>query len=194
MEAVLRRFFAISIPASILAMSAVVFTPSTALAQSRGATGGQSGVADEADLAASSWELGVHAGPLLPSRIPYVREIVQGWGGRVAIPTAKGVFEIDNVHARGSGIVYNTLSLDYRADIKNDYLPTHFLIGFHGDYFHGPERGFTYAGGWHFGGGLTEKLAGPVYFRTDFKYRFSPGTSLYVGIGVSYRFGSGKGG
>jgi hypothetical protein len=141
----------------------------------------------------NGFEVALHAGPLLPSRIAYVREIVQGWGARVSVPTAKGIFELENFHARGDGIVYNTVSMDYRLDIKNDYLPTHFLLGFHGDYFHGPNRDWVPAGGWHFGGGVSEKIAGPVFFRTDFKYRFSPGTSLYVGVGITYRFSSGGG-
>jgi hypothetical protein len=150
--------------------------------------------AEEAGENTDAYEIGIHAGPFLPSRISRVREIVQAWGPQVTIPTRKGLFEISSFHGRGSGIVYNSLSLDYRADIVNSILPVHVLLGIHGDYYAPPDDNFKFGGGWHFGGGVTQEITRALLLRTDFTYRFSPGNSLYVGVGLVYRFlGGGAG-
>lgn len=135
-------------------------------------------------------ELGLHAGPLLPSKVPAVTEIVQGWGARFSVPTRKGVFELDSFLGQGDGTTYSSLAFDYRLDIDNDVLPAHFLLGLHTDWFSPPGEGYRFSGGWHYGGGISQHVGGPIYFRGDFKYRFSPGNSVYVGIGFLYRFGT----
>ncbi len=142
----------------------------------------------------NSYDIGLHFGPLLPNRISKVRDIIPGWGVRLAAPTAKGIFELELYHGQGSGIVYRTASFDYRLDIPNPYLPTHFILGMHADLYSPPNLDSRYAGGWHYGGGITEEIAGPLLLRADFKYRYGPGESLYVGVGLLYRIQSGSGG
>jgi PAT family beta-lactamase induction signal transducer AmpG len=148
------------------------------------------------DTAQAQSEIGLGFGPLLPSRIPKVREIQNTWGGRLGTQTAKGFFEVDWVHGRNDGIVYNAFGLDYRlsfnssdGDESASVLPAHFLLGFHMDHFKGlNEDSFRTSGGWHYGGGLRLPIGGPdspLFFRTDFRHRFSPGSSLIVLVGFS---------
>lgn len=133
------------------------------------------------------WDLSAHAGSLLPS-VRFVREIVPGWGLRAATSTSRGTFELETFHGRGNGIVYHSVSLDYRLDLLGDILPVHFVIGGHMDFYQAPRvPDLTPAGGWHFGGGLLQPIIGPLAMRFDFKYRFSPGQSVYVGVGFLYR-------
>lgn len=144
-------------------------------------------------------EAGLGFGPLLPSRIPKVREIQNTWGVRLGTQMAKGFFEIDWVHGRNDGIVYNAFGLDYRLAVNTDpdqgaVLPVHLLLGFHLDHFKGLElESFRTSGGWHYGGGLILPVGGsdsPFLFRTDFRHRFSPGSSLIVLVGFSIKIGT----
>lgn len=134
-------------------------------------------------------DFGVHFGPLLPSRILGVREVINGWGLRMGTNTGKGFFEIDYFNARGGGVFYQTGSIDYRLDVTSSLINAHFILGGHADYYKPVDpRSNTVAFGWHYGGGIVQEVAGPILMRGDFKFRFSPGTSLYVGIGFVYRF------
>jgi PAT family beta-lactamase induction signal transducer AmpG len=156
------------------------------------------------NLAKAQTEVGVGFGPLLPSRIPYVREIQNSWGLRAGTSTSKGFFELDWAHGRGDDIIYNSFSFDYRMSLdsqtseakesvmaKSDF-PVHFILGLHLDYFKGSEQDFRSAGGWHYGGGIQIPVGGPTSpfrFRSDFRHRFSPGSSLLVLIGFSLEMG-----
>lgn len=149
-------------------------------------------------------EIGIGFGPLLPSRIPRVREIQNTWGLRLGTQTAKGFFEADWVHGRNDGIIYNAFGLDYRLSLDSSEgdedvgrastFPAHILLGFHMDHFKGLDQGdFRTSGGWHYGGGLRLPIGGinsPFLFRTDFRHRFSPGSSLIVLVGISFLTGT----
>ncbi|MDZ4082457.1 MAG: MFS transporter [Bdellovibrionales bacterium] len=158
-----------------------------------------SGIGLFAGEARAQSEVGIGFGPLLPSRIPKVREIQNTWGVRYGTQTAKGFFEIDWAHGRNDGIVYNAFGLDYRLAMNSEDdqaadLPVHFLLGFHIDHFKGlEEEAFRTSGGWHYGGGLRLPIGGPdspFMFRTDFRHRFSPGSSLIVLVGFSFKTGT----
>lgn len=145
-------------------------------------------------------EIGIGFGPLLPSKIPRVREIQNSWGLRAGTETGKGFFEIDWAQGRGDDIIYNAYSIDYRMTLDSSVterssgsqlgqLPVHFLLGLHLDHFKGSEQGFRSAGGWHYGGGIRlpmGPLTSPILFRADFRHRFSPGSSLLVLVGISF--------
>jgi PAT family beta-lactamase induction signal transducer AmpG len=156
------------------------------------------------EIARAQTEIGIGFGPLLPSRIPKVREIQNTWGVRLGTKTGKGFFEADWVHGRNDGIIYNAFGLDYRLSMQAEPggdsgeaegLPVHFLLGFHMDYFKGLDQdSFRTSGGWHYGGGLQLPIGGPdspFLFRSDFRHRFSPGSSLIVLVGFSYLTGTG---
>jgi hypothetical protein len=169
-----------------LASALATVTTSRALAQN----------SESAPDPRSSYDLGVHTGTLLPSRIRGVRELIPGWGLRASAPTRQGVFEISGYTGRASGQIYNSLALSYRMDIDLlDVVPAHFVIGLHSDSYEGVFRNGTptgpkFTGGWHYGGGLSQPLAGPFLLRGDFRSRFGPGQSLEITIGLIYRIPS----
>lgn len=154
----------------------LILSPMTALAQ--------------ANAQVKPFEFALAAGPLLPSKVPYVREILLGFDVKATLPTSKGLFEIDGYFANGDGTSYKSVSLDYRADLGADIFPAFFLIGFHGDFYTPSGKDDRIAGGWHFGGGLFQPLFSGVSLREDFRYRFGPGQELLVTVGLSYQFGN----
>lgn len=146
---------------------------------------------------AEALEVGVGFGPFLPSRIGGVKEVMNGWGGRVGLPTSKGLFELEYFNAHSDGSNYNTLAFDYRLDFfpgdAREPMAVHFLLGFHGDYYTPRDVDeYRQSGGWHYGGGLRIPLGSEssgVALRADFKHRFSPGSSLIVLVGFSFSTG-----
>lgn len=140
----------------------------------------------------ASYEIGIGLGPMLPSRIPGVREVMNGWALRGSMYTSKGVFELEWYNAVGNGALYNSNSLDYRLDIDSaeisKLIPVHFLLGLHVDYYKQTDAGYKIAGGWHYGGGMKFPLTQRVFVRSEFKQRFSPGNSLIILVGFSMVF------
>ncbi len=137
-------------------------------------------------------EIGLHSGPLIMSQVGGVDDILPSWGARLGLLTKMGTIETDTLFAHAYGVTYYVAGLDYRLDIINDYIPVHFLIGGRFDYFKpNNEPKFKIAGGWHYGGGVIEQIGGPWAVRGDFKFRFSPGTSIYISLGLMYRFPAG---
>jgi hypothetical protein len=136
-----------------------------------------------------SYDLNISFGTLFPSKNG-LREGVPGWILRASVPTLTGVFEAGLFSGIGNGIVYRSASLDYRMDLILDPVAAHFLIGFHGDQFSAETASSRFAGGWHYGGGITQFLAGPLLFRFDFRHRYSPGQAVEITLGLVYRLGS----
>jgi opacity protein-like surface antigen len=168
---------------SLTAVILILFMFSNSAAAAAGAAAQSSG----ADTHAGSNAFGIHAGPLLPSRMG-IPEILKGFGMRGTFPTHRGTFEIDSFFAHTQGTQYTSLSFDYKFNVVNDVMPTHFILGIHTDVFAPPNEGARFGGGWHYGGGFSIPVSELVSLRGDFKYRFSPGTSLYVGVGVEFFF------
>jgi opacity protein-like surface antigen len=133
-----------------------------------------------------AYQFGIHSGPLLPSRIAKVREILPSWGLKFVIPTSKGTLEPDLLMSNAKGVTYYSGSLGARLNVGSDDLPVHFILGVHADYFKPPERDWRYAGGWYSGGGISQSLTESLLARADFRYRFGPGQSLYVGVGLMW--------
>ncbi len=139
-----------------------------------------------------SYDINISFGTLLPSRNG-LGEGIPGWVFRASVPTLTGVFEGGLFSGIGNGIVYRSATVDYRMDLLIDPVTAHFLIGFHGDQFTAETASSRFAGGWHYGGGVTQYLAGPLFFRFDFRHRFSPGQGVEITLGLVYRFGRGEG-
>lgn len=146
---------------------------------------------------ASAFEGSLGFGPFLPSRIGGVREVMNGWGARFGMPTAKGFFEIEYYNAHGEGVNYHTVAFDYRLDVVGEdamaTLPVFLRLGLHADSFQ-PVGQLDYrtSGGWHYGGGFRVPLGDPgggFALRAEFIQRFSPGNSLIVLVGFSFMTG-----
>ena len=157
-------------------------------------TNNQDTAVSPSQIAKHSLDLEADFGTLVPSH-DGLSDIVPGWGLRAAIPANKGIFEVSAFLARGNGIIYRTGAVDYRMDIDFEQASAHFLLGLHADqYFQGPpnDDNKSFAGGWHFGGGVTLPVGGPLLVRSDFRYRIGPGTVLEVTVGVVYRIPMGE--
>jgi hypothetical protein len=149
--------------------------------------------ADRAQAQAANtraYEVSFEGAAFLPSRIPWVHEILIGIDPRLTIPTSKGQFEVDAFLANGSGTSYSSFSLDYRYDLGNDDFPAFITAGFNGDIWTppAPNEAQVYGGGWHFGGGFIQPVTPGLSVREDIRYRLGPGTTLIVGLGLNYRF------
>lgn len=139
-----------------------------------------------------SSEYTLFVGPLLPSKIGGVTEVLHGVGARAGVYTRMGIFEPEVITARGDGVEYNIFSFDYRMDVVSSVMSAHFLLGGHVDYYKpATAAGYRIGPGWQYGGGAFIPLAGPFALRADFKYRFGPGTSLIVGVGLAMRLEGG---
>ena len=126
----------------------------------------------------------------LPSHIYKAKEVLKGADIRVGLPTSKGMFELDGFFANAEGINYKIVSIDYRYDVGNADFPAFIVAGVHGDFWvpAAPYDSLQYSAGWHFGGGFTQALFGGWSAREDFRYRLGPGTSMLIGLGLSYQF------
>lgn len=136
------------------------------------------------------FEFSLEGASFLPSRIPWVQEILIGIDPRITIPTSKGKFEIDAFLANGSGTSYSSFSLDYRYDLGVADLPAFILAGVNVDFWSAPAPNDSpaYGRGFHFGGGFMQALTSGFSVREDIKYRLGPGTTLIVGLGLNYQF------
>ena len=142
----------------------------------------------------TSYEFGVHFGTLLSQRIG-VTEPVPGWALKAGMPTLSGVFEAGIYLGNGNGISYRSASFDYRLPFEFDVITGHVLLGVHADQyatdFPRPASS-KFSGGWHYGGGVSQHIVGPVLLRADFRHRFGPGISLEATLGLSIRFAAGN--
>lgn len=173
-----------------LASCVLVFFLST-LAQAQPAPGGSSGSSEYTDTA--KYEVGFHLGNLLPNQINGVREII-GLGG------LRGGYRIGEISfaefgvtmGNGEGVQWKNLNIDYRFDIPVEGLLAFAYVGGDTTYYKGVGQGTRLIFGGHAGGGFKANLGGNTWFRADMKFGFSPGTSLYIGAGLEFRFGESK--
>ncbi|OFZ18556.1 MAG: hypothetical protein A2Z20_10545 [Bdellovibrionales bacterium RBG_16_40_8] len=132
-------------------------------------------------------------GTFLPFGIVGVRDNYHFWNVAFSHPTrvtrieySLNTFNTKQVH------LYN-LAVGPRIDYKAfDSFHGYYLVGLDGYYYQRKPsnltREFPYyrQGGIHLGFGAFLHLAGNFVLRTDFKFGFSPGQSLFAGIGLEY--------
>ncbi len=156
----------------------------TALAQPAKA-GEEAGAGGEKDPV---FEMGVHVGNLLPNQINGVSEIMGLGGARMAIRLNSGsYFETGFITGNGEGQEWKNIHAGIRMDIPVETLMSFAYIGADNYYYKGPNTGQKLVFGGHAGGGVMVHLTGSAWFRTDMKFAFSPGTSLYFGFGFQWR-------
>jgi hypothetical protein len=144
----------------------------------------QGTTASTGKVSTSGYEIGVHAGPFLPSKIKGVTEVMNATGFRLGMGNDSGKWELDTLFARGEGQEYKSAQLDYRYNLPSQLLDVHALFGVHADQYASPGRPTATSGGAHIGAGVSFAATANFGLRTDFKFRIAPGTSLYVGVGL----------
>lgn len=135
------------------------------------------------------YELGVHLGNLLPNQVSGVSEITGLGGVRAGFRFAPMTYaEGGIIMGNGSGASWKNVHLDVRIDMPVENLVGMAYVGVDTVYYEGTDQNARLIFGGHAGGGIQAHLSGNMWFRSDMKFGFSPGTSLYVGFGFSFRF------
>lgn len=141
------------------------------------------------------WSAGIFVGPLMPSRIYHVDEVLPFWGFMLGHDFKLGRLEYNLDFANAKGISY---ILGY-ISLKNDWvvgsaLGVHSLIGLDMSGFKprelsdGTDLPWKSSGGWHIGAGAEFDITRKVLFRTDFRFGFGPGRQLLLNLGFVYNF------
>jgi hypothetical protein len=126
---------------------------------------------------------------LLPNQISGLTEITGLGGVRAGARIAPLTFmEAGLMSGNGGGAEWRDAHVDVRMDIPVQNLEGLAYVGGDTIYYKGIGQSSRLLFGGHVGGGLQTQLVGGVWFRGDMKFSFSPGTSLYVGFGLEYRF------
>jgi len=150
--------------------------------------GGDAEAGSGAPKSEPTFEMGVHVGHLLPNQINGVTEIMGLGGARAAFRLSPGTFaEGGIIMGNGEGQEWKNIHASIRMDIPVENLLALAYIGADNYYFKGQTGGQKLVFGGHAGGGVQVHLSGMAWFRTEMKFGFSPGTSLYFGFGFVWR-------
>ncbi len=137
---------------------------------------------------AATTEIGFHVGNLLPNQIAGVTEIIGLGGVRGGVRIAPLTYaEAGIITGNGHGAQWKNAHIDARMDIPVENLVGMAYIGADTVYYEGTNHSTRIIFGGHVGGGLQAHFTGNIWFRSDMKFSFSPGTSLYVGFGLVAR-------
>lgn len=168
----------------VILIFAFLLVPRTGWSQGAGA-GAASGGSPPDD---AQYEFGFSVGNLLPNQIAGVTEIM-GLGGVMAgMQLAPLTYaETGVIMGNGNGVQWKNVHLDFRIDIPIENLIGLAYVGADMTYFNGITGGNRLIFGGHAGGGVMTHLGGSVWGRADMKFSFSPGTTLYIGIGIEFR-------
>jgi hypothetical protein len=136
------------------------------------------------------YEAGFHLGNLLPNQIPGVTEIIGLGGVRVGARIAPQTYcEGGFITGNGAGVQWKNAHIDARMDIPVEGLVGLAYVGADTVYYKGADTTSHVIFGGHAGGGVQALLSGNLWFRTEMKFSFNPGTSLYIGAGLEFRWG-----
>jgi hypothetical protein len=149
-------------------------------------------------------------GPLLPQRVPGLREIMPMNGVRYSNRFRIGQLELEYLGGNASGSFFHSASMRLRYDIGyDDFLSGLFLVGadsiiyqkilkittitLNTDGSSTSEVTFEPSdvasfSGMHFGFSLIPKISKTLRARADMIMRFSPGTSVFIGLGIEKPF------
>lgn len=139
-------------------------------------------------------DFSVTAGRFLPFGIVGVRDNYPMWGLFAAHPSPLGLIEYGFLSARGEGVILYNGSLGLRWDFGIfDVLEGFFSIG--GNYFLYQRKRttrttfeFQQTGGYYIGWGVFQPISDSLRVRADFKFNSGPGRTLYVGLGLNFRY------
>jgi hypothetical protein len=134
-------------------------------------------------------EISLHAGQLLPSQIKGMTEILPIVGVRYGLGVSFGTIELDGTNAHAKGVDWTCISISVRGD-------TPLFDGGNAIYYGGLDSTFyqpvgetsrSNQFGLHVGGGLMLRMSSSFWFRPEAKLMNNPGSTLYVGAGITYQ-------
>jgi hypothetical protein len=172
----------------VLAVCHVLLTSNSVFAQNT------SGPRPEKDW---GWEFGAQLSTVLPNKVDGVEEIFYTSGARIGgeIGASEMAFW-EGVISTGDdeGVKWSQGSLGARIGLPIDSLLAIVFLGIDGTQYEasGVENKFHI--GTHFGGGFMTEIAGGIWFRTDMKMVFTPGSTMHINFGIVYRIPRSGGG
>lgn len=143
---------------------------------------------------AKNFDASVTTGYFLPYGIVGVKDTYPFWGFSLGFPTLLSQVEFMALHGRSKQVIFYKTSLGYRIDFAvYDAINGFITLGYEAStYKRKPSQTKSYdfntESGLFTGFGGFIPLAGPLSLRSDFKFNFNPGRSLYVGLGFHYIF------
>lgn len=145
---------------------------------------------EEIPGASGQYEAGFHLGNLLPNQIDGVTEIIGLGGVRAGYRLGKTSFvETGLIMGNGSGAKWKNYHIDIRLDLPIEGMLALAYVGADSVLYEGRGQSSQLIFGGHAGGGIMAHISGIAWFRADMKFGISPGTSLYIGAGLEFRFG-----
>ena len=140
-------------------------------------------------------EFGGYVGTLLPNQISGITEILPSWGVRYSHPLSFGFIEGSFRDSHAKGVIWDVGSLAMRFDMNTvEGFTNIFYLGVDMNAYKPDFRGDRiWTGGAHVGTGLLMKVANTFWIRTDLGLAVSPGTSLFLNIGIAIRTPAGGG-
>jgi hypothetical protein len=140
------------------------------------------------------YEAGFQLGNLLPHEINGVTEILGVGGVRAGYRLSPFTYaEASFITGNGNGVQWKNGSVDVRMDIPVENLVGFAYIGADGVNYTDNTGGNSTVFGGHVGGGIQALLTGHLWFRGDMAFGFSPGQTLFIGFGLTFRFGEAQG-
>lgn len=144
---------------------------------------------EQADATDAQYEVGFHLGNLLPNQIAGVRDIMGLGGLRAGYRLQPATYaEAGLIFGNGEGAKWKNLHIGIRMDIPVEGLVSFVYAGGDMTQFKGEGRSEKTIFGGHAGGGLKAALGTTTWFRSDMKFSVSPGSALYFGFGLEFRF------
>ena len=169
--------------------SAMIAFPCLGQGKTAGGPDGDPAAENAAASATGNWEMGFHLGTLLPNQVSGVSEIMGLGGVRGGMRLGpNGWLEAGFISGNGDGQQWKNIVTNLRMDVPVENLVGIAMVGFDVVQSKGPDEGGNINFGGHVGAGIQAVMGTNVWLRTDMKFGFSPGTSLYVGFGMTYRF------
>lgn len=148
----------------------------------------------EGALFNASYEFGAHVGNILPNQVEGATEIQPQWGLRAGFGLGgAGTSEFTFNAGKDQGVDWKQMSASVRMDMPIEELVGHVYVGLDLTMYESEIKPRVVLGGGHIGGGVMALLSKDLWFRADMKFNINPGTSLFIGGGFLFRFGSGQG-
>ncbi|MES2965698.1 MAG: hypothetical protein V4760_17585 [Bdellovibrionota bacterium] len=141
---------------------------------------------------ATSDDISLYVGSMLPNQVNGVDEILPVFGGRYGFGTKIGTLEAGGANSHAEGVDFTTISGSLRGDFDLGDGMSGLVYGGLDFNWYIPEGATERQSetGFHIGTGALMSVSENLSLRADLKFMGGPGTSLYLLLGVMFRSSS----
>lgn len=134
-------------------------------------------------------EIGLSLGHMLPNQIDGVTEILPVFGARYGLSTVAGVIEFAGMNIHAHGVDFTTAEVSLRGEVPVESGLSALLYAGVDLNWYAPENTSSRQTetGAHLGAGGLLHVANTLWLRGELKFMASPGTSLYLLFGLTFR-------